>query len=101
MTNGEYIYRKTIDFMSRMALEKDDFRRFSVTRKEFRVTGSWVATRAASRVKIIIYFSMRIYMPLFVCLIISDEFQINGLERFSIECRKAIAKNQREILKSQ
>ena len=44
---------------------------------------------------------MQIYMPLFVCLIISDEFQINGLERFSIECRKAIAKNQREILKSQ
>lgn len=44
---------------------------------------------------------MRIYMPLFVCLIISDEFQINGLEGFSIECRKAIAKNQREILKSQ
>ena len=40
-------------------------------------------------------------MPLFVCLIISDDFQINGLERFSIECRKAIAKNQREILKSQ
>ena len=32
MTNGEYIYRKTIDFMSRMALEKDDFRRFSVKR---------------------------------------------------------------------
>ena len=51
MTNGEYIYRKTIDFMSRMALEKDDFRRFSVTRKEFRVTGRWVATRAASSVK--------------------------------------------------
>ena len=38
MTNGECIYRKTVDFMSRMALEKDDFRRFSVT-WEFRVTG--------------------------------------------------------------
>ena len=25
MTNGECIYRKTVDFMSRMALEKDDF----------------------------------------------------------------------------
>ena len=28
MTNGEYIYRKTVDYMSRMALEKDDFRTF-------------------------------------------------------------------------
>ena len=30
MTNGECIYRKTVDYMSRMALENDDFRRFSV-----------------------------------------------------------------------
>ena len=30
MTNGECIYRKTVDYMSRMALEKDDSRRFSV-----------------------------------------------------------------------
>ena len=30
--------------MSRMALEKDDFRRFSVI-WEFRVTGNWVAAR--------------------------------------------------------
>ena len=29
MTNGECIYRKTVVYMSRMALEKDDFRRFS------------------------------------------------------------------------
>ena len=27
MTNGECIYRKTVDYMSRMALEKDDFGR--------------------------------------------------------------------------
>ena len=33
-----------------MALEKDDFRRFSVI-WEFRVIGNWVAVRAASRVK--------------------------------------------------
>ena len=37
---------------------------------------------------------MRIYMPLFVCLIISDEFQINGQGRFSIECRKTKAKTK-------
>ena len=36
--------------MSRMALEKDDFRRFSVI-WEFRVTGNWVAAHVASRVK--------------------------------------------------
>ena len=42
MTNGECIYRKTDDYTSRMALEKDDFRRFSVI-WEFRVTGNWVA----------------------------------------------------------
>ena len=30
MTNGECIYRKTVDYKSRMALEKDDFRRFLV-----------------------------------------------------------------------
>ena len=34
--------------MSRMALEKDDFRRLSVI-WEFRVTGKWVAARVASR----------------------------------------------------
>ena len=49
MTNGECICRKTVDYMSRMALEKDDFR-FSVI-WEFRVTGDWVAARVASRVK--------------------------------------------------
>ena len=48
MTSGEYIYRKTVDYMSRMALEKDDFRRLSVI-WEFRVTGNWVAARVASR----------------------------------------------------
>ena len=50
MTNGEYIYRKTVDYMSRMALEKDDFRRFTVI-WEFRVTGNWVAARVASRLE--------------------------------------------------
>ena len=50
MTNGECIYRKTVDYMSRMALEKDDFRRFSVI-WEFRVTGNWVAARVASRLE--------------------------------------------------
>ena len=39
MTKGECIYRKTVDYMSRMALEKDDFRRFSVIWK-FRVKGN-------------------------------------------------------------
>ena len=42
MTKGECIYRKTVDYMSRMALEKDDFRRFSVIWK-FCVKGNWVA----------------------------------------------------------
>ena len=28
MTDGECIYRKTVDYVSRMALEKDDFRGF-------------------------------------------------------------------------
>ena len=37
MTNGECIYHKTVDYMSRMAFEEDDFRRFSVI-WEFRVT---------------------------------------------------------------
>ena len=48
MTNGECIYRKTVDCMSRMALKKDDFRRFSVI-LEFRVTGNRVAERVSSR----------------------------------------------------
>ena len=50
MTDGKCIYRKTVDYMSRMALEKDDFRRFSLIR-EFRVTGNWVKARVASRLK--------------------------------------------------
>ena len=39
MTNGECIYRKTVDYMFKMTLEKDDFRRFSEI-WEFRVTGN-------------------------------------------------------------
>ena len=50
MTNGKCIYRKTVDYMSRMALEKDDFRTFSVI-WEFRVTGNWIAARVASRLE--------------------------------------------------
>ena len=53
MTNGECIYLKTVDYMFRVALEKDDFRRFLVI-WEFRVTGNWVASRlkgVASRLK--------------------------------------------------
>ena len=50
MMNGECIYRKKIDYMSRMALEKNDFRKFLVI-WEFCVTGNWVAARVASRVK--------------------------------------------------
>ena len=50
MANGECIYRKNVDYMFRMALEKDDFRRFSVIWK-FRVTGNWVAARVASRLE--------------------------------------------------
>ena len=44
---------KKIDYMYRMALEKDNFRTgFSVTLiLEFRVTGNWFAARVASRVK--------------------------------------------------
>ena len=42
MTSGECIYRKIVDYMSRMALEKEDFRRSQVI-WEFRVTGNWVA----------------------------------------------------------
>ena len=47
MTNGECIYRKMVDYMSRMALEKDDFRKFSV----ICVTGNWVPARVASRLE--------------------------------------------------
>ena len=50
ITNGECINRKTVDYMSRMALEKDDFRRFLMI-CEFRVTGNWVAARVASRLE--------------------------------------------------
>ena len=50
MTNCECIYRKKVHYVSRMALEKDDFRRFSVI-WEFHVTGNWVAARVASRLE--------------------------------------------------
>ena len=40
MTDGECIYCKTVDYMFRTALEKDDFGRFSAIR-EFRVIGNW------------------------------------------------------------
>ena len=50
MTNCECIHRKKVDYKSRMALGKDDFRRFSVIGK-FRVTGNWVAACVALRVK--------------------------------------------------
>ena len=46
MTNGDCIYREAVDYMSRMALQEDDFRR------EFRVTRNWVAARVASRLEI-------------------------------------------------
>ena len=47
MTNGKCIYRKTVDYVSRMALEKDDFKGFSVI-WEFRVTENWFEARIAS-----------------------------------------------------
>ena len=50
MTNGECIKPKTVDYMSRMALEKDNFSRFSVI-WEFRVTGNWIAARVTSRLE--------------------------------------------------
>ena len=50
MTNGECINYKTVDYMSRMALEKDDFRRFSVI-WEFHITGYWVEARVASKLE--------------------------------------------------
>ena len=50
MTNGDCIYREAVDYMSRMALQEDDFRRFSVI-WEFRVTRNWVAARVASRLE--------------------------------------------------
>ena len=50
MTNGECIYRKTVDYISRMALKKDDLRRISVI-WEFLVTGNWVEARVASRLE--------------------------------------------------
>ena len=50
MTNGECIYRKTVDYMFKVALEKVDFRGVSEI-WEFRVTGNWVAARVASRLK--------------------------------------------------
>ena len=50
MTNGECIYRKTVDYMSRMALEKDDLGRFSVI-WEFLVIRNWVTARVASRLE--------------------------------------------------
>lgn len=50
MTDGECIYHRTINYTSRIALEKDGFRRFSVI-LEFRVVRNWVAARVAPRVK--------------------------------------------------
>ena len=50
MTNDECTYRNTVDYVSRMALEKHDFRRFSFI-WEFRVTGNWIAARVTSRLE--------------------------------------------------
>ena len=50
MTDGECIYHRTINYTSRIALEKDGFRRFSVI-LEFRIVRNWVAARVAQRVK--------------------------------------------------
>ena len=51
MMNGKCIYRITVNYESRMAPEKNDFRRISVI-WEFLVTGNWVAARIASRLEI-------------------------------------------------
>ena len=54
ITNGECIYHKTVDYICRMALEKDDFRRFSVI-WELRVTGNGVEACVASRLEMGLY----------------------------------------------
>ena len=57
MTNGECICRETVDYMSRIALEKEDFRRLSVI-WEFRVSGNWVATLTVKTI-----FTVPIFFP--------------------------------------
>ena len=57
MTNGECICRDTVDYMSRIALEKEDFRRLSVI-WEFRVSGNWVATLTVKTI-----FTVPIFFP--------------------------------------
>ena len=58
--------------MSRMALEKDDFRRFSVI-WEFRVTGNWVAARIASRLEMGLYGEMNVNEPIFENSMFTDD----------------------------
>ena len=42
MTNGKCIYCKKVDYKSRMALEKDDFRRFTmICEFVLQEIGSW------------------------------------------------------------
>ena len=102
MTKIKFIYYKTVDYMSRMALEKDDFGRFTVI-WEFLVTGNWVEARVASRVKIglltsrlVQYIYIHIYIYFFFFFFLFGEL-LSTLSGVNIESRKGLSANRIQV----
>ena len=102
MTKIKFIYYKTVDYMSRMALEKDDFGRFTVI-WEFLVTGNWVEARVASRVKIglltsrlVQYIYIHIYIYIFFFFFLFGEL-LSTLSGVNIESRKGLSGNHIQV----
>ena len=102
MTKSKFIYYKTVDYMSRMALEKDDFGRFTVI-WEFLVTGNWVEACVASRVKIglltsrlVQYIYIHIYIYIFFFFFLFGEL-LSTLSGVNIESRKGLSANHIQV----
>ena len=101
MTKSKFIYCKTVDYMSRMALEKDDFGRFTVI-WEFLITGNWVEARVASRVKIglltsrlVQYIYIHIYIYFFFFFLFGE--LLSTLSGVNIESRKGLSANHIQV----
>ena len=94
MTKIKFIYYKTVDYMSRMALEKDDFGRFTVI-WEFLVTGNWVEARVASRVKIGLLTSrlvQYIYIHIYIYIYFFFLFSFRRVTIDALWCKYRISK---------
>ena len=92
MTKIKFIYYKTVDYMSRMALEKDDFGRFTVI-WEFLVTGNWVEARVASRVKIGLLTSRLVqYIYIHIYIYIFFLFSFRRVTIDALWCKYRISK---------